>query len=213
MDHPMRRSLVVLVSVLAAVLATLTAGVGGAGATARHTHKVVVRPVHANGKPVAGYSVKREHIDGFTCSDVSNQAVDDNIDYCGFSATYTVACWKSRHHTVLCLRNPIKKKLVRIHYQGHFASTHAVAHPSPQALRLFSGNYCTVRDGGAWPIVKHHRNWNGEYSCNHNGIYGTGRDGIDRSVNPWRVHVVNNTETGAYHNRQVKIAYYVGTAS
>jgi hypothetical protein len=214
---PMRRMPVLLLSAFAAAAAlttsVVTAGSAQAARTLPHTQRIVVRPVHANGTPVAGYTVTREQISGFTCRDVSNQAVDNNIDYCGFSATYTVACWKSTNHTVLCLRDPMVKKLVRIRYQGTFKPTTKVRHPSPQALRLFNGNYCTVRDGGAWPMVKHHPNWFGTYSCIHNGIYGTGRDGIDRSVNPWRVHVVTNTQRGYYTNRRVKLAYYVGTAS
>jgi hypothetical protein len=212
----MRRILVLVVSALAATASLLASGVVSANAALPHTQHIVVRPVHSNGHPVAGYSVSHETIQNFTCSGPSSGAVDPNIEFCGFSATYTVACWKSTNHTVLCLRDPRVENLVRIHYQGSFTPTAAPHNPSPQALTLFSNNYCTVRDGGAWSQIHGHPQWNGEYSCHHNGIYGRGRDGIDRSVNPWRVHVVNNPNNNTPNSivvRRVKLAYYVGTAS
>lgn len=206
-------------AVLGLAALTLTAGVTSAAANATpshhkpHTKRVVVRPVRANGHAVHGYTVKRESFDGFTCDEgASPVAVDANIRFCGPSASYTVACWKSTHHTVLCLRNPRAKQLARIRYTGTFTHVAAPKHPSPQALRLFNGNYCLVRDGGAWGEVKGHPKWFGDYSCKHGiDVYGRGRDGIVRSVNPWRVHTVRDLG-GNYVNRRVKIAYYVGTA-
>jgi hypothetical protein len=215
---PMRRTALLVLTALSVAFAALAAfavGTSSAGAALPHTQKIVVRPVHANGTPVAGYSVSHESFDGFTCSGPSSGAVDNNIEFCGFSATYTVACWKSSNHTVLCLRDPRAKELVRIRYQGTFHPATKLHNPSPQALALFNGNYCEIRDGGAWPMIKGHPQWNGYYGCRHNGIYGTGRDGIDRSVNPWRVHIVNdpNGGPGSIVNRRVQLAYYVGTAS
>lgn len=212
----MRRLLEIAVFAIAAVLAAVVTGTSPAEASLPHTQKIVVRPVHANGTPVAGYSVSTESISGFQCGGPSAGAVDPNIEYCGFSSTGTVACWKSSNHTVLCLRDPMTKHLVRIRYQGAFTPVAAPKHPSPQSLALFSGNYCLVRDGGAWPSIKGHPYWYGHYSCQHNGIYGPGRDGIDRSVNPWRVHVVNNPDNNtpnAIVIRYVKLAFYVGTAA
>jgi hypothetical protein len=211
----MRRTLEIAVFAIAATFAALVTGVGPAGASLPHTQKIVVRPVHSNGTPVAGYTVSRESDPSFTCSGASANAVDPNIEFCGYSATYTPTCWKSTNHTVLCLRDPMRKHLVRIRYQGTFAPVAAPRHPSPQALALYSGNYCRVRDGGAWSTISGHPNWYGTYGCDHNAIYGTG-DGINRSVNPWRVHVVNNPKNNtpnAIVVRGVKLAFYAGTAS
>lgn len=188
-------------------------GAAAAPAALHHTARVVVRPVFDNGTPAAGWKVVRQKIPGFTCnSGPSYVAVDPNIRYCGFSASYTVACWKSTHHTALCMRDPRVHKLVRIRYTGSFRSVKAPAHPSPQALQLFGGGYCLVRDGGAWGSVKGHPRWVGTYSCGRAAIYGNGRDGIDRSVNPWRVHLVPNPNRPTIHNRRVATAYYAGTA-
>lgn len=210
----MRRTIEIVVFALAAAFAALVSGVGPSGAAVPHTQKIVVRPVHSNGTPVAGYSVSHESIPGFTCSGASSGAVDPNIEWCGYSATYTVACWKSSNHTVLCLRDPMRKHLVRIRYQGAFIPAAAPRHPSPQALALFSGNYCTVRDGGAWSDIAGHPNWYGTYGCQGNAVYGTG-DGINRSVDPWTVHLVNNPANNTPHAivvRAVMRAFYVGTA-
>lgn len=212
----MRRLLEIALFALAAVLAAIVTGTTPADASLPHTQKIVVRPVHADGTPVAGYTVSRESIANFTCAGSSAAAVDNNIEFCGYSATYTVSCWKSSHHTVLCLRDPMRKQLARIRYQGTFSPSKPPRHPSPQAITLFTGNYCTVRDGGAWSTIKGHPNWYGDYGCHRNAVYGPGRDGIDRSVNPWRVHVVNNpnnTTPNSIVVRRVKLAFYVGTAA
>jgi hypothetical protein len=212
----MRRTLEIAVFALAATFAALVTGVGPSGAAAPHTQQIVVRPVHSNGAPVAGYTVSHESIPDFTCSGTSAGAVDANIEWCGFSSTGTVACWKSSNHTVLCLQDPMRKHLVRIHYQGAFNPVAAPHHPSPQSLVLYTGNYCLVRDGGAWSNIVGHPNWYGTYGCQHNAVYGGSGDGINRNVNPWRVHVANNPKNNTPHAivvRGVKTAYYVGTAS
>ena len=143
--------------------------------------------MHSNGTPVAGYTVSHESIPDFTCSGNSAGAVDPDIEWCGFSSTGTVACWKSSNHTVLCLHDPMRKHLVRIRYQGAFSAVAAPHHPSPQSLVLHSGNYCLVRDGGAWSDIVGHPSWYCTYGCRHDAIYGGSGDGINRSVNPWRV--------------------------
>ncbi len=214
----MRRTLVLLTSALAAITAVLAAGVvARADAATPHTRQVVVRPVHANGTPAAGYTVSREtRTDGVQCWGASADAVDPGIDYCGASVTYTVACWKSRNHTVLCLRNPRRKHLVRIRYSGAYHHTAVPARPKPQALGLTNGNYCLVRDGGAWPEVKGHPNWYGQYNCRAVGLYGPGNDGINRHVDPWSVHLVRNPANNTPHAivvRRVQTAYYVGNAA
>jgi hypothetical protein len=213
----MRRILVLLISALAAVAAALASAAVSAQAALPHTQRVVVRPVHADGTPAAGYTVHRQNIpDGIQCWGASDEAVDPGIDYCGATVTNTVACWKSRNHTVLCLRDPQRKTLARIKYAGNYKRTAVPTHPKPQALTLFSGNYCVVRAGGAWPEVHGHPQWQGQYSCEKNGIYGRGNDGINRSVNPWSVHVVNNPNNNTRNSivvRRVRTAYYVGNAA
>lgn len=218
------RKLLVLVSAVAALGAALALTAGPASAdvsahasAARQTVGRTVRPVHRDGTPAAGYTVQREHIPGFMCNEgPSPVAVDNNIRFCGPSATYTVACWKSRNHTVLCLRDPRKQVLARIRYVGAFRPVKAVDNPSPQALALFSGAHCLIRDGGAWSQVNGHPHWFGDYSCSNGALlYGRGRDGIVRSHQPWQVHMVwfhkNGTQT--IRTRQVHLAYYVGTAN
>jgi hypothetical protein len=179
------------------------------------TQKVVVRPVHSNGRPVSGYRVSTEQIDGFTCNEGSSPvAVDPDISFCGYSATYTVACWKSTHHTALCLRNPLKKALVRIRYTGAFNQVDAPAKPTPEGLRLGNSAFCSIRDGGAWGAPKQHPSWIGYDSCGKGSVYGpdTG-DGINRSHAAWRVHVFGGSLKGPGTVETVRKAYYVGTAS
>jgi hypothetical protein len=218
------RKLLHLTTALAALAALLTLVATGAAAVgaghssaARQTVGHIVRPVHRDGTPVAGYTVKREHISGFSCHDgPSPVAVDDNIRLCSPDAAYTVACWKSHNHTVLCLRNPRSKVLARIRYQGRFRPVRSLDKPSPQALSLVHGGYCEIRDGGAWGAVKGHPRWEGDYSCRAGyDVYGRGRDGINRAHEPWRVHTVRFHKNGAQtvRTRQVHRAYYVGTAS
>jgi hypothetical protein len=212
----MRTSLSLLAAT--AIGAALVAGTAATSiaAPARHTHAVVVRPVHRDGKPVAGWTVTKQKIQDFRCDEgASPVAVDPGIRFCGFSATYTVACWKSTHHTALCLRNPRKQVLARIRYDGRFGPVSAPKHATPQAFALFGGGYCEIRDGGAWGEVKGHPNWSGDDSCtNGAAVYGPGRDGINRSHQPWSVHLVrfhNNSQS--IHVRQLRTVYYAGTAS
>jgi hypothetical protein len=200
-------------------LAALTLGLSVVAATAATaapaTQKIVVRPVHSNGHPVTGYKVSTEKISGFTCDEGSSPvAVDPDISFCGFSATYTVACWKSTNHTALCLRNPLTKALVRIRYQGAFNKVAAPKHPSPEELRLGNSSLCSIRDGGAWGAPKQHPDWIGYDSCAKGAVYGpdTG-DGIDRTHAAWTVHVFGGSLKGPGKVETVTKAYYVGTAS
>jgi len=216
--RPLPRLVLAITLIAAPIAALLTVASAAAAAptttAATHTRIAVVRPVHADGTPATGYTVHTEHIDGFTCSDASPVAVDRNIDFCGFSATYTVACWKSKNHTALCLRDPWTKDLARIRYSGTFVKHAAIAHPMPQALRLMNDKRCWVRDGGAWSFVVGHPHWFGTYGCQGGDIYGRG-DGINESTQPWRVHVVTNAgqsnQTISLH--RVRKAFFVGTAA
>lgn len=218
------RALSVAVAV-AAVTVGLAPQVGAATTSASslpHTRKIVVRPVHSDGRPVRGYTVVGEHHDsGFTCDFHSPVAVSRGVAWCGASADATIACWKSRNHTVLCLRDPRVRTLVRIRYSGAFRAGEAVKHPEPQALQLHKHGYCGVRIGGAWGSVATHPGWVGYYACDSGAaVYGplTLSGGIDRSVNPWRVHLVSGDGGGAgqagpvIHTGRVAVAYFVGTA-
>lgn len=218
----MRTSPSLLAAAVATVAASVTLIAGAVAGTAapapaagRHTHTVVVRPVHRDGTPVAGWTVTKQKIPDFTCSGASPVAVNRGIHFCGPSATYTVACWKSARHTVLCLRNPRRKHLVRIRYTGTLHRVSAPKHPSPQAFTLFGGGYCMIRDGGAWGQVNGHPNWYGDDSCNNGAsVYGPGRDGINRSRQPWSVHLVRfHPHSQTIRVRHIETAYYAGTAS
>jgi hypothetical protein len=183
---------------------------------ANTTERVTVRPVTSAGDPAAGFSVTNEDQDSFTCTgETSPVAVSPNIRFCGYSATDTVACWKSSvPATVLCLRNPLTKKLVRIKYTGAFAPTAAPAHPAPQALVLNDDDQCQIRDGGAWATVPSQPTWVGWYYCaSGKNIYGPmSGNGIDETSLTWAVHAVAPSGIGPITTHSVTTAYYVGTA-
>ena len=208
-------------SVVAAVLsvsgmsvASAAAPTSRAAAAVQVTKRVVVRPVHANGSPARGFTVSKESFPDFTCDQgASTVAVDANIRFCGSSLTYTVACWKSAKHTVLCLRDPASKKLVRIRYTGHFSHVAAPKRVTPQALRLGNRAYCMIRGGGAWPTPVRHPSWVGYYSCAKGAVYGPPNgDGINRSHKLWTVYTLAASGEGPASKRRVLTAYYVGTA-
>src|SRR3954451_7202386 len=111
----MRRAITAICAVLAAVLAVGCYTAAGASARWSTTDRIVVRPVHANGTPVAGWRVVRQDLQGFTCNAGSSvSAVSPGIEFCGPSAAYTPSCWKSGGHTVLCLRDVLSHTLYRI---------------------------------------------------------------------------------------------------
>ncbi len=180
------------------------------------TARVTVRPVTSTGDPASGYSVANENQPGFVCGgEPSPVAVSPNIAFCGYSATNTVACWKSSVvSTVLCLRDPLARKLVRIKYTGTFAATPAPAHPAPQALVLDDDNRCQIRDGGAWSSVPRQPTWVGWYYCAHDAdVYGpkTG-NGIDQTRSTWTVRTVAHGGSATISTHSVTTAYFVGTA-
>jgi hypothetical protein len=187
-------------------------GSGVAGRDVPTTQRVVVRPVDATGHAVAGWSVSRER--GFTvsCAGAARAAVDDDILLCSPSAVYAPACWKSRHHTTLCLRDARTRKLVRLRYSGSFEPATALGRPSPQDLDLGSGAACDIRVGGAWGQIPSHPNWVGFYSCPKGDVYGPlSGDGVNRHHPRWTVHLWNE-HTDRITTRGVRTAYYVGTA-
>lgn len=210
----MRKPLTLLMAV-AATLAGLAFLAGPAGAAGRHTRIVVVRPVDAQGRPVAGYSVVREHVPGFRCDQPSWVAVDAAIAYCTSPSGDHLACWKSTHRTVLCLRSPWATKLERIPASG-VPSGRLDSEPVPLGLRLMNGDHCWFRHGAGKvpPRVTGHPHWHSVYHCEHGDMYGTGYN-IHRSRDPWRVHFVTGAGTPEQKiiDRRVAKAFFVGTAS
>jgi hypothetical protein len=209
----------VILSVLllaAAGLAVLLASPSQASATLRPsgpvTSVVVVRPVRADGTPVPGWIVHRERGRAF-CDAASPAAVRPGIVSCSPSAAYLPACWRSGHHTVLCLRDPSVHELVRMRYAGRFPQVAKPAVASPLAMRLFDGASCQIRVGGAWGVPPDHPHWVGFYSCDVGGdIYGPrADDGIIRTRPLWWVRQLDDGLKDVHH-RAVRTAYLVGTA-
>ena len=171
----------------------------------------VVRPVTTAGTPAPGWTVHRER-GRATCDEASVSAVRAGIVSCSPSAAYLPACWRSGHHTVLCLRDPLKHTLVRMRYAGTFPQVAKPATPTPLAMTLFDGQGCQLRVGGAWAAPKDHPRWVGYYSCDDGGdVYGPRRDdGVIRTRPLWWVREVYDLKT--VHHRAVRTAYLVGTA-
>lgn len=171
----------------------------------------VVRPVTAAGTPAAGWTVHRER-GRASCDGAAVSAVRAGIVSCSPSAAYLPACWRSGHHTVLCLRNPLEHTLVRMRYVGAFPQVAKPATPTPLAMRLFDGHTCRLRVGGAWATPKDHPRWVGYYSCDDGGdVYGPRRDdGVIRTHPLWWVREVYDLTT--VQHRALRTAYLVGTA-
>jgi hypothetical protein len=208
----------------AAVAATLAAGTLAAGsAYAAHgsapdksakTHVVVVRPVDSAGQPEPGWAVHRmKGVQADCDSSAAPSAVDDGIYECFPSAAYLPACWPSRHHTVLCLRDARTKKLVRVRYHGALGTATAPATPSPIDMMLGKQD-CSLRVGGAWGTIPTHPKWVGFYSCTHGSVYGPPRgDGVVRTTEPWHVRLWKSGTKHTVVRRSVTVAYVVGTHS
>jgi hypothetical protein len=188
--------------------ATTQAGTAG-------TIQTVVRPVTADRRAAEGWKVHRETDLRVTCADPAAAAVDDGIGACYPTVAYTPSCWKSRHRTVLCLRDPLEQRLVRVKRAGAFGDYSAPASPRPQALVLRNGDRCNVRFGGAWSAPASHPQWVGFYFCDHGTVYapGSSADGIIDGDQPWRVRLWVEGTRGKIVQRKVAEAYYVGTAS
>lgn len=204
------------VALMAALLAFSSMTSAHAGQPARgvvHTHKVVVRPVDGNGDAVTGWTVKREPKSSVSCDGAAPAAVDDGILECFPSAEYLPACWKSHHHTALCLRDARTTTLVRVHYTGGFPSATAPTRPSPQGLDLAGGQKCGIRVGGAWGQLPSHPRWVGFYSCSKGSVYGSPNgDGVHRGQPVWTVHVWKSGTKQRVATFGVDTAYFVGTA-
>ncbi len=196
-----------------ASMASARASHPGAEGRGTRTHHVVVRPVDASGNPAAGWTVNRERRSSVSCDGAAPAAVDDDILICFPSAEYLPACWKSHHHTALCLRDARTHSLVRVNYAGGFGTATAPEQPSPQDLDLAHGQKCGIRVGGAWGQLPSHPHWVGFYSCTKGSVYGSpSGDGVNRSHPRWTVHVWKSGTKDTVITRGVDTAYFVGTA-
>lgn len=176
------------------------------------THRVVVRPVDASGQARPGWTVHRMKGVTVDCGGAAAAAVDNGIYECFPTAAYLPACWPSSHHTVLCLRDARERKLVRVRYTGRLGAATQPRLPSPQDLVLAGGQVCELRIGGAWGTLPTHPNWVGFYSCKHGSVYGPpSGDGVNRSDEPWTVHVWKGGTRHDVVRRSVVTAYFVGT--
>lgn len=189
--------------------------------TTTATVRVVVRPVTSTGHPAAGFTLHSEPTGSVDCSGKSPSpgAVDPDIEFCSPSAEYAVACWKSAvAQRALCMRNPRSKDVYRIPRTGAFAPTAVapVAYRAPLLMKLADGDFCAIRDGGAWGSLDGHPNLFGTYACIKAGIVwatSTARHfGINESHPLWTVQ----TAPAGHHAlvlRHIVKAWFVGTKS
>jgi hypothetical protein len=163
---------------------------------------------------VTGWTVHLERGVSVQCDGPAPAAVDDGIGACFPTMEDLPACWKSDHHTALCLRNARKKRLVRLLYTGTFGSPTAPDRATPQNLDLAGGRRCAIRVGGTWGQLPSHPSWTGFYFCGTWGaVYGPASgDGINRRHSPWTVRIWKNGTTQRVVTRDIDTAYYVGTA-
>lgn len=216
----------VLIAALAATVggampATAARPVAAASPAAHVTHSVVVRPVTAAGHAASGFHVKVQHV-SIDCSsaDPSPGAIDRDIELCSPSAAYAIACWKAATPgRALCMRDPRSHRLSRIRLDGSFAKTAAI-NPrwrAPLALVLSDGTKCSIRDGGAWGMLRSHPKWTGAYSCDKHGVVWAPPHakhyGVDESSAAWTVHTASGSGHGRLTVRHVARAYFVGTAT
>jgi hypothetical protein len=207
---------------LACLVAGAFAADTAAGAAApTATAKVVVRPVTATGRVASGFTLHVQSTGSVDCSDPlpSPAAVSKNIEFCSPSAEYAVSCWKSAlAHRALCMRNPRSKDVYRIPRAGAFAPTPIapVKYRAPQLLKLGDGDFCTIRDGGAWGTLTGHPNLFGTYACLHAGIVWAAASAPHLGVNEanplWTVRTApaGNHPLVTHH---VVRAWFVGTRS
>jgi len=198
-------------ALVAALLGSVSTPAAGQSAGTR-THRTVVRPVDASGHARPGWTVHRAKGLTADCGGSAAAAVDDGIYACFPTAAYLPACWPSRHHTVLCLRDARVHHLVRVRYRGSLGTAAAPDRPSPQDLDLAHGQACSLRVGGAWGTLPTHRSWVGFYSCTHGSVYGPPLgDGVVRTGQPWAVRIWKSGTAHRVVQWTVATAYYVGT--
>ena len=223
----MTRPLLAALAAVTAAVAVLAALVlpGSAATVARDplapsvpaTAVVTVRPVDASGRPAPGWTVTR--LPGsVTCDGAAPSSVDAAITSCYPTAYDLRACYRSVRHTVLCLRDPRERSLVRVRYAGGYPEVVAPDVATPAGMTLADGRRCLLRVGGAWGAPAQHPQWVGWDSCTRGAsVYapGSSPDGVDRSRSAWTVRL---WRTGAdprgtrLVTRRVATAYVVGVA-
>lgn len=181
------------------------------------TKVVYVRPVTVSGRPAAGWSVTRES-GTVTCDGTAPSSVNPGIASCYPTAYGLRACFGSARHTVLCVRDPHVKELVRIRYSGAYPVVEGPRTPQPAALDLADGRTCLLRVGGAWSSPAQHPQWVGFDSCSRKAdVYGSGNgDGLDRSSRAWTVKMWRygpDPDGRRLVTRRVTRAYVVGVAA
>lgn len=186
------------------------------------TALVVRRPVTAQGRVAAGYTVVSDRFGDSACggtgagaSRQSPVAVDAGPVACGPSAVYAVACWNApTGHAALCFRDPWQRQVVRLATAGPLVAVAPPAKPSPLGLVLSNGVRCTLRAGGAWNALDGHPDMFGTFGCTDRSvIWGTDHsDGIDRTSTLWKAWLAPGSGHGKLHSMTVRTAYFVGTA-
>lgn len=188
---------------------------------ARATARVVLRPVNARGRPVPGYRVTAGGT-SVDCSSVpgvsaaSRVTVSRNVDECSPSAAYAVACWRAAFpRRVLCFFDARHRHLVRYRLQTSFAASRPPRRPAPLDMRLRTGVYCEIRDGGAGNHLRGHPNWFEFYLCTHRrAVWAPGStqtEGVNMTRRVWRVHMAPESGRGRVVVRRVRRAWFVGT--
>ncbi|MDG4838342.1 alpha/beta fold hydrolase [Micromonospora sp. WMMD967] len=179
-------------------------------------------PVTSDGEVAAGWSVvDGADAGGVDCSfnSASPAAKRGNIYYCSPSAARADACWvEAGRNSVLCLSDPMSRKVVRLWMEGAFGAALPTGPaeysgiPSPIRLDLDNGARCRLRNGGSWGIQESKPDLVGFYGCDNGEVVWASRDsrtGIDQSSKTWTVQT--GKESGGLTRRKVQIGYYVAT--
>jgi hypothetical protein len=198
------------------------AGADAAAAVNPPTAKVVVTPVTSSGHVRTGYLRVDEPTGLVDCSSPSPSAgaVSVNIELCSPSSEYAVACWKAAvAQHVLCMRDPRSNHVYLIPRSGTFAATGLAPsnQRAPLGITLTDGVYCSIRDGGAWSVLRSHPSWAGTYACGKDGAAwaptAATHNGVNESAASWTVQTAPMSGVGALVTRHVAKAYFVGTSA
>ena len=222
----MRRLTVLVLSVLLLVGAAVTGSAASASALQRYpdTWITVVRPVNASGHAEPGFTITAaSRTSSIDCrfGDPSWVALSPHIAYCSPSAAYAEACWKAAApRKALCYLDPRSRKLVRYPlYHGVWRDPTPMVpadQRAPLAIVLADGEYCSIRDGGAWERLPGHPNLYGTYACGRNDAVWAVADarhaGVNESQSSW---TVRTARFGTRHlvTRHVLRAWFVATAT
>lgn len=131
---------------------------------AQPTRLTNLAPV-VDGGPAPGWTVTDELDTTADCGQPSGSAVSDGIQACSPSAAWAVACWPKGDGSVLCLRDPWDRTLVRYPANNTDVAVTALPDPAPLAIALDDGRHCFIRTGGAWGSYEPDPELLGAYSC------------------------------------------------